>query len=37
MQPTLWSETRKGTSCQSPAMLNGHCRVHGGPSLAPEG
>jgi uncharacterized protein YjcR len=32
------ARTRKGTLCQSPAMANGRCRMHGGPSPgAPKG
>ena len=32
------ARTRKGTPCQSPAMANGRCRMHGGPSPgAPKG
>ena len=27
------AKTRKGTSCQNPAMKNGRCRMHGGASL----
>jgi hypothetical protein len=31
------AKTRRGTPCQSPAMPNGRCRMHGGPSTgAPE-
>ncbi|WP_443026583.1 HGGxSTG domain-containing protein [Sphingomonas sp. IC-56] len=26
------ARTRKGSACQSPAMPNGRCRLHGGPS-----
>ncbi len=26
------ARTRQGGSCQSPAMLNGRCRMHGGKS-----
>jgi hypothetical protein len=26
------AKTRKSTACQSPAMLNGRCRMHGGKS-----
>ena len=38
IQPTMWSETRKGSPCQSPAMPNGRCRMYGGPSPgAPKG
>lgn len=32
------ARTRRGTACQSPAMPNGRCRLHGGPSPgAPAG
>jgi len=32
------SRTRSGKPCQSPAMANGRCRMHGGPSPgAPKG
>jgi glucans biosynthesis protein len=32
------AKTRRGTSCQSPAMPNGRCRMHGGKSPgAPKG
>jgi hypothetical protein len=32
------ARTRRGTPCQSPAMKNGRCRMHGGPSpRAPKG
>jgi hypothetical protein len=32
------ARTRSRKSCQSPAMPNGRCRMHGGPSLgAPKG
>src|ERR1700681_1668841 len=32
------ARTRKGTPCQTPAMANGRCRMHGGPSPgAPKG
>jgi hypothetical protein len=30
--PRCGAKTRKGSPCQSPAMPNGRCRVHGGPS-----
>ena len=29
------AKTRKGKSCQSPAMTNGRCRMHGGKSTGP--
>ncbi|MDD3182402.1 MAG: HGGxSTG domain-containing protein [Alphaproteobacteria bacterium] len=32
------AKTRKGSPCQSPAMPNGRCRMHGGKSTgAPKG
>ncbi|MSO64923.1 MAG: hypothetical protein EXQ85_03825 [Alphaproteobacteria bacterium] len=32
------ARTRSGHACQSPAMPNGRCRMHGGPSPgAPKG
>jgi uncharacterized protein YjcR len=32
------AKTRKGARCQSPAMPNGRCRMHGGKSTgAPKG
>ncbi|MGZ3320195.1 MAG: HGGxSTG domain-containing protein [Xanthobacteraceae bacterium] len=32
------AKTRSGKPCQSPAMANGKCRMHGGPSPgAPKG
>ena len=32
------AKTRKGSQCQSPAMPNGKCRMHGGKSTgAPKG
>jgi uncharacterized protein YjcR len=32
------AKTRRGTECQSPAMPNGRCRMHGGTSPgAPKG
>ena len=32
------ARTRSGSPCQSPAMPNGRCRMHGGPSPgAPKG
>ncbi|WP_283815736.1 HGGxSTG domain-containing protein [Bradyrhizobium sp. AUGA SZCCT0176] len=32
------ARTRRGQPCQSPAMPNGRCRMHGGPSPgAPKG
>jgi hypothetical protein len=36
--PRCQARTRGGSSCQSPAMKNGRCRMHGGPSPgAPKG
>lgn len=36
--PRCGAKTRAGTSCRSPAMLNGRCRLHGGKSTgAPIG
>jgi hypothetical protein len=36
--PRCGARTRKGTPCKSPAMKNGRCRMHGGPSPgAPKG
>jgi uncharacterized protein YjcR len=36
--PRCGARTRKGKPCQSPAMPNGRCRMHGGPSPgAPKG
>jgi hypothetical protein len=28
--PRCGAKTRRGTACQSPAMANGRCRMHGG-------
>ena len=28
--PRCGAKTRRGTACQSPAMPNGRCRIHGG-------
>ena len=28
--PRCGARTRRGTPCQSPAMVNGRCRMHGG-------
>lgn len=33
--PRCGAKTRRGTSCQSPAMRNGRCRMHGGASTGP--
>lgn len=30
--PRCGAKTRKGNACQSPAMKNGRCRMHGGKS-----
>jgi len=30
------AKTRLGTPCSSPAMPNGRCRMHGGPSTGPR-
>jgi hypothetical protein len=30
------AKTRRGTSCQCPAMENGRCRLHGGLSTGPK-
>ena len=30
------AKTRKNTPCQGPAMRNGRCRMHGGPSTGPR-
>ncbi|WFU44981.1 HGGxSTG domain-containing protein [Bradyrhizobium sp. CB82] len=36
--PRCGARTRNGSPCQSPAMPNGRCRMHGGPSPgAPKG
>lgn len=36
--PRCGARTRRGTECQSPAMPNGRCRIHGGKSPgAPKG
>lgn len=36
--PRCLARTRKGSACQSPAMPNGRCRMHGGKSPgAPKG
>jgi uncharacterized protein YjcR len=38
MSPRCGARTRSGKPCQSPAMPNGRCRMHGGPSPgAPKG
>ena len=33
--PRCGAKTRSGTPCKSPAMKNGRCRMHGGPSPGP--
>ena len=30
------AQTRSGAACQGPAMANGRCRMHGGPSTGPR-
>ena len=38
LSPRCGARTRKGKPCQSPAMPNGRCRMHGGKSPgAPKG
>jgi uncharacterized protein YjcR len=38
LSPRCGARTRKGSECQSPAMRNGRCRMHGGKSSgAPTG
>lgn len=38
LAPRCGARTRKGCLCQSPAMANGRCRMHGGASPgAPKG
>ena len=38
LSPRCGARTRSGTPCQSPAMANGRCRMHGGKSPgAPRG
>src|SRR5260370_41246710 len=34
--PKCGARTRRGTPCQSPAMRNGRCRMHGGMSTGPR-
>jgi len=34
--PRCGAKTRRGTPCQSPAMQNGRCRMHGGASTGPR-
>lgn len=34
--PRCGAKTRRGTACQSPAMPNGRCRMHGGASTGPR-
>ncbi|WP_283814959.1 HGGxSTG domain-containing protein [Bradyrhizobium neotropicale] len=38
LSPRCGAKTRRSTACQSPAMPNGRCRIHGGLSPgAPKG
>ncbi|WP_349775530.1 HGGxSTG domain-containing protein [Methylocystis echinoides] len=38
MSPRCGAKTRAGTPCQSPAIANGRCRMHGGTNPgAPKG
>jgi hypothetical protein len=38
LSPRCGTQTRSGSQCQSPAMTNGRCRMHGGMSPgAPRG
>jgi hypothetical protein len=38
LSPRCQARTRKGMPCQSPAMANGRCRMHGGKAKgAPKG
>ena len=38
LSPRCGAQTRAGTACQSPAMKNGRCRMHGGTNPgAPKG
>ena len=38
LSPRCGARTRSQTLCQAPAMTNGRCRMHGGPSPgAPKG
>jgi hypothetical protein len=34
--PRCGARTRSGTPCKGPAMPNGRCRMHGGPSTGPR-
>ncbi len=34
--PRCGARTRRGTACESPAMPNGRCRLHGGRSTGPK-
>ena len=34
--PRCGAKIRRGTSCRSPAMRNGRCRMHGGASTGPK-
>ena len=38
LSPRCGAKTRSGKPCQSPGMMNGRCRMHGGKSTgAPKG
>lgn len=34
--PRCGARTRSGAPCKGPAMANGRCRMHGGPSTGPR-
>jgi hypothetical protein len=34
--PRCGAKTRRGTTCQCPAMTNGRCKLHGGMSTGPK-
>jgi hypothetical protein len=34
--PRCGAKTRRGIECRAPAMHNGRCRMHGGPSTGPR-
>src|SRR5215469_3908570 len=34
--PRCGAKTRRGSTCQAPAMPNGRCRLHGGKSTGPR-
>jgi hypothetical protein len=36
LAPRCGAKTRRSTSCLSPAMKNGRCRMHGGMSTGPQ-